>query len=76
MPKAVLDTVGVTIVRGAAPKMWDTDVYSRVSSWAPKDVNSLKDFYDAETAIFKAAKKQYRAPKKGNDNAEEHKTVL
>ena len=69
MPKAVLDTVGVTIVRGAAPKMWDTEVYSKVSSWAPKNFNSLKDFYDAETAIFKAAKKQYTEPKKGKDNA-------
>jgi len=64
MPKAVLDKVGITIRRGASPKIFMT--WAPLVSLAPKETSL---YYDQETKIFNSARNRYSAPKKGNDNA-------
>lgn len=64
MPKSVLDTVGITIRRGSAPKMWPTEAPGL--NLTPKETSL---YYVQETKIFNSAKDRYRAPKKGNYNA-------
>jgi hypothetical protein len=64
MPKYVLDTVGITIRRGASPKMWHTE--APALNLTPKKTSL---YYDQETKILNSAKNRYRAPKKGKDNA-------
>jgi hypothetical protein len=64
MPKAVLDKVGITIRRGASPKMWATG--ARGLNLTPKETSL---YYVQETKIFNSARDRYRGPKKGNDNA-------
>jgi len=55
MPKSVLDTLGITIRRGASPKIWATR--SVRLSLTSKETSQYLD------------KDRYRAPKKGNYNA-------
>jgi hypothetical protein len=64
MPKSVLDKVGITIRRGASPKMWPTEV-----PWASLTPKETFLYYIQETKIFNSARDRYRGPKKGNDNA-------
>ena len=64
MPKAVLDALGITIRRGASPKIWATR--SVRLSLTSKETSQ---YLDTETKIFNNAKDRYRAPKKGNYNA-------
>jgi hypothetical protein len=64
MPKAIFDTIGITIRRGASPKMFITLV--PVVSLTPKETSL---YYEQETKIFNSARNRYSAPKKGNDNA-------
>jgi hypothetical protein len=64
MPKAVLDKVGITIRRGAAPKLFITWVPAL--NLTPKETSL---YYAQETKIFNSARHRYSAPKKGNDNA-------
>ena len=64
MPKAVLDKIGITIRRGASPKMFITCVPA--SNLTPKKTFL---YYVQETKIFNSARHRYSAPKKGNDNA-------
>jgi hypothetical protein len=64
MPKAVLDKIGITIRRGASPKIFMT--WAPHVSLRPKE-NSL--YYTLETKVFNRAKNSYSAPKKGKDNA-------
>jgi hypothetical protein len=64
MPKAVLDKVGITIRRGASPKMFIT--------WVPHVILTPKEtsfYYLREKDVFNSARHRYSAPKKGNDNA-------
>jgi hypothetical protein len=64
MPKYVLDTVGITIRRGASPRMWPT--WAPCLNLTPKETSL---YYVQETKIFNSAKDRYRVSKKGNDNA-------
>ena len=64
MLKVVLDKVGITIRRGASPRMWPTG--APCLNLTPKETSL---YYVQETKIFNSAKDRYSAPKKGNDNA-------
>jgi hypothetical protein len=64
MPKAILDTIGITIRRGASPKIFMT--WAPVVSLTPKETSL---YYDQEKKIFNIAKQRYSEPKKENDNA-------
>jgi hypothetical protein len=64
MPKTVLDTVGITIRRGASPRMWPTG--APCLNLTPKETSL---YYVQETKIVNSAKKRYSEPKKGKDNA-------
>jgi hypothetical protein len=64
MPKYVLDKVGITIRRGASPKMWPTG--APCLNLTPKETSL---YYVQETKIFNSARNRCSAPKKGKDNA-------
>ena len=65
MPKAILDKVGITIRRGASPRMFMTWVPAL--NLTPKETSL---YYLREKDVFNRAKDRYHfMPKQGKDNA-------
>jgi hypothetical protein len=65
MPKSVLDTIGITIRRGASPKLFITWVPA--SNITPKETSL---YYLREKDVFNRARDRYHfMPKQGKDNA-------